>query len=655
MTSDPRPGIAAPRLRSAASLAVGVLALVASVLVPAWSRGDSPPAAPRRPEAETLRGIDDVEPVASYTLRAKLDPDRHVVAGEGEIRFVNRSRRALDRVWVHLYMNAFESPDTIFRRVPATGMRGEDIVRAPGSIEVSRMRWVEAGGVDVWPADAHTPEDPRDRTDIEVPLPRVIAPGEAATFDVVFETKLPSIALRTGYFNRFHMVAQWFPKLAKLEESGRFAHFPFTRYSEFYADFGDYDVTVDVPEAFAVGATGTAIAEERGDGRRTTRFTQRAVIDFAFAAWDGFDEKQRTARGVTIRCLFPRGLDRLAEVELDAAAKGLAFFSDELGDYPYDRLTIVHPPDGADEAGGMEYPTLITTGGSGALGLVPALFLEGLTLHELAHQWFYGLVATNEHDSPFLDEGLTTYMTGRALDAIYGPRQVAPIAPFPVDLAEIERAAQLGKYRDAPVTSGAAEFPTGDAYGRLVYFRTATTLRTVDRVFDGAAGRTISAYARKHRFGHPSTRDFFDAFLAESAPADERDGAARLVSAALGDEASIDLAPISIQNRPQPDGGFVRVVEIQQKGELAVPFEVEIVSADGSRERVTVKTTAGASFVESPGKSPAVFVVVDPDHRVLLDESRLDDALSLEPHTVAPRTFWVAASLGSLLVHAVSP
>src|SRR5262249_55780240 len=146
-------------------------------------------------------------------------------------------------------------------------------------------------------------------------------------------------------------------------------------------------------------------------GRAVRRYVQEDVHDFAFTAWAGFRELQAKSEdgAVAIRCLYPPGFDEAARVEVEAARCGLTYFGKADGRYPSTTLTLVHPPDGADEAGGMEYPTLITTGGPFYLPYTGAHGIELLTLHELGHQWFYGLVATDEHAWPFLDEGVNSY------------------------------------------------------------------------------------------------------------------------------------------------------------------------------------------------------------------------------------------------------
>lgn len=615
------------------------------------AREDPRPAAPTvRFDDSDLRSRDEVVRVASYTLEAKLDPEAHVVEGSGTIRFLNVSSAPLDHVFVHLYLNGFEHERTVFRRRAGSGMRGSDQLATAGHIDVERFAWVEAGQQNLWPAEATTPGDPQDRTDIRVPLPRSIQPGETATFELRFQSHLPSIALRTGFLGSFHMVGQWFPKLAKLEEKGFFAHFPFERFSEFYADFGDYDVTVDVPEAFQVGGAGNIVEDQRVDGRRRVRFSESAIGDFSFTAWDGFDVREATASGVKLRCLFPKGQDAAARIELDATARGLTYFNDALGVYPYDHLTIVHPPEGADEAGGMEYPTLITTGGSAWTSYLPARLLEGLTLHELAHQWFYGLVATNENAHPFLDEGLTTYVSERALRDLYGPFGLVDYLPFDVTIDEIERAFQLGMHGRAPVSSRAGDFASGSDYGRLVYARTATILRTLDRVWDGAALRATGAYAREHRFRHPVPADLERAIAQAST-----EEAARFFRQATFAQGYVDFLPTAIDNQPRPGGGFDRRVSLERKGDLTIPVDVDLVDSAGTTQRVGWSGDEAKTVLSTQGSLPIQTVLVDPEHRVLVDEDRHNDALSIDPSSFAPRSFLVSELVSALIHHGLMP
>ena len=599
------------------------------------------------------------EPIASYTLRATLDPDQHTVVGEGTLRWKNASRVPQRELYVHLYLNGFKGRRTVFLRTPIEGFRGSEDLRAFGRIDVKRFAVREMDGVDVWPPGRPTtPGDPEDETDIRVELPRPVAPGEAITVDLAWESHLPSISLRTGHFGRFHMVGQWFPKIARLEPDGRWAHFPFHRLSEFYADFGAYDVTVDVPDGFEVGATGRLERELRAGGRVERRFVQEDVHDFAFAAWDGFRERRAvTADGIAIRCLHPAGSERAADVQIAAARFGLAHFGEAFGRYPHATLTIVHPPDGAEEAGGMEYPTLITTGGAWYSHLPGARFLEAITLHELAHQWFQGLVATDEHRFPFLDEGLTSYAELDAMRALFGPSSASGTLGLPVDLGAVQRLGALMGGHDAAIAQAAPEFLSGFDYGALVYARTAALLETLGGVHGhDVLRRAIGRYARENRFRHPGPEALLAAVRAEAG-----EGAAEALRVGLFERGWIDLAVSGFESK-EPDatapGGRAAHeghVLVRRRGTLVLPVDVALHGADGSVQRVRWDARETAARLPYAGPARLVAAVIDPDRRVLLDEDLTNNARREGGSILAPRVLDHASFAAGVALWAIAP
>src|SRR5262249_31805530 len=182
-------------------------------------------------------------------------------------------------------------------------------------------------------------------------------------------------------------------------EHGTWASFAFHHVAEFYADYGSYDVTLDVPSSYVVGATGPRVDASMENGRRIERHVIDDVHDFAWTAWDEYVVREEQEGHVRLHFLSPPGYESAVDREVTSVRWTLRALGARFGDYPYDDLTVVHPPDGAEEAGGMEYPTLITTGGPWwpAHGTNE---VEGVTVHELGHQWFYGLVGTNEVEWP---------------------------------------------------------------------------------------------------------------------------------------------------------------------------------------------------------------------------------------------------------------
>jgi hypothetical protein len=582
--------------------------------------------------------------VNAYALRARLDPTAHTIEGSGSITLRNVSRAPLSELRLHLYLNAFEGPRTLFRRERVEGGRGQQS-GAPGSIEVARFA---LDGEDLWPGAIFVdhrgrgPADPlrgptppgvanEDRTDVRLPLPAPIPPGESRTFEIAFTSKLPEVSERTGFHGSFHFAGQWFPKLAKLEPDGTWAGFPFHHNAEFYADYGRYDVTIDVPERFLVGATGPRVSSSIEGGRRIERHVQGDVHDFAWTAWDRFVERRAKIEGVDVHVLSPPGHDAAIDRELATIEHGLRDKGARFGRYPYEVLTVVHPPSGAEEAGGMEYPTLITTGGPWWPNH-GGHEIEAVTLHELGHQWFYGLVATHEVAWPAGDEGFNSFGDEVGLETLFGGGGSAvSLGPLRISTSVFSRRGAAPPF-DEPIFQPAHDFAHGRAYGARVYGGTATVLVTLRRVYGEARFDTaMGIWARRHRFGHPTAADFF-ALLDETLGAD----AGAVARAALERPSGYDVyVERIVSERSKLGPGHANAVWIGRRGLLDFPVDVELRFAGGARERRVVRFgVAGETSketwarVDADGPSPLVAAIVDPDWKLPIDRNRLDDFAS---------------------------
>ena len=249
--------------------------------------------------------------------------------------------------------------------------------------------------------------------------------------------------------------------------------------SEFYADFGHYRVAITLPRRFVVGATGVRTARvDHGDGTTTHTYEQGDVHDFAWTASPRFVEitrrfdaaaevsaqayREAAARlgrsieelrlgDVEVRLLMqPEHLPQ-AERYLRATMRAIAAFGLAYGRYPYRTLTIVDPPEAAIGTGGMEYPTFITAGTITALNSWPLdrVYLpEIVVAHEFAHQYFQGLVASNEFEEAWLDEGITEWATGWLLDELVGAdRSFLELAGLRVSDLDYQRLGQSPRPR----------------------------------------------------------------------------------------------------------------------------------------------------------------------------------------------------------------
>jgi hypothetical protein len=617
--------------------------------------------------------------VHATEIRARLDAGTHTVTGEERVTWTNPSTTPATELWLHLYLNAFKNERTLLLRARVGEGRGAQVPSDWGYVDVKSMRVTAADGpaaasigADLWPgADKTSPGDPEDQTDIRVPLPHPVAPGQSITLEIAFDSKLPAIIERTGYFGSFHMVAQWFPKIARRTPAGAWNHFAFHRLSEFSADFGRYDVTLDTPDGFVVGATGRRVSEARANGRVVSRWQQANVHDFAWTAWDGFEERQAEIEGVDVRVLAPPGHERAAKAELAAVEGGLRCFGRRYGRYPYDTLTVVHPPPGADEAGGMEYPTLITTGGPWH-GEPAPWGADVVTIHELGHQWFYGMVATDEHSAPFLDEGINSYAEAACLRERFGDGSAIDAPAFArVSMETVQREGALHYGRDATVAMAAEGFPTAWQYSALVYWRTATLLRTIDGALGGGVvDRALGRYARAYRFRHPDARHLLDAFE-QAGGAQARDA----LRVGLFERGWVDFAVVDMGTAKHAsalgvfdrDGGRETVTSatatgdhdgwavIARRGTIELPVDVALSFRDGSRRTVRWDGRGDWARIEWSHAPELERVTVDPDRRIALDEHHANDARAVAPSRFGWRTAERAAYLSALATWIVQP
>jgi hypothetical protein len=604
--------------------------LVASALALAGLSTPAMAARPRDPQR------------VDYVIDADLDTGAHELSGRERITFVNRSARDVGELWLHLYMNGFASDRTTFFR-EANGGRGTDRPERWGFSELKSVRVDFGDGAleELWPARFDAAASSEDRTDVRLTLPRALVPGAAITVRVEFHVQLPTVVERTGYGGSFHMVAQWFPKLAKLEPSGDFAHFPFHHFSEFYADYGRYEVTMRVPEAFEVVATGERVDERVEGGRRVVRHEQTDVHDFAFAAWDKFRFLDEDVAGKRVRVAYPPGFDAVARRELAVVRDALVAYGSWYTPYPYRVLSVVHPPAGLEEAGGMEYPTLITTGG--AWHTPPGVrSIELVTVHELGHQWFYGIFGSNELAHPFLDEGFNTFAEARWMRDRLGDGSVVSLGPLRVADEILYAATSALAVSHRPVGASADAFLSGADYGALVYGRTGTVLTTMRRAFgEERFDRAMRAYGDAFALEHPTPENieavfrehlgdaaaaFFHGAVFEQGWVDQE-----IVRFACGEKKDAAGFLFEGEARRESKGEAVKpasmrsTLRAERRGTLRVPSDVEVTFGDGRRERFPWPAEEPAferTFEEAACVRQAT---IDPDRRVLVDLRRAND------------------------------
>lgn len=589
-------------------------------------------------------------PVASYELDAKLDAERHIIDATGTITWTNTSRRPARQLYFHLYLNAFEGPETLFSRLG--GGRHGGLTGQRGFIRVSSLSSPRFSGVNLWEnAAEHSPGDENDRTDISVPLPEPILPGETLTLHVDFEAQLPEIVERTGFRDDFHLVAQWYPKLAKRHPDGSWVHFSFHPHAEFFADFGSYDVRLNVPANHVVGSTGHAIASSEEAGRLHYRAVAHHVHDFAWTSWPGFHDESREIAGVHVRVLSPPETRLARQATWRTLESGLPHFESAYGSYPYPTLTVVHPPRTAQRAGGMEYPTFITTGGSELLTALGFRVTEIVTIHELGHQWFQGLLASNEAAHPFLDEGINSYAEWRYMEAEYGTGSLLDFAGLRVSLPAAERVVGVSSDpHPPPIAQPASAFDSFGSLARLVYSKTALSLETLGRTYGkDLLHRALHDYALAHRFGHPEPKDFFRS-LKQSMGSE----AAAVAREMLATPAYIDLQVADVQVAPSGSRSPT-TFRVERRGNVSVPFDVAATDSSGKRHSFRCSGERKICTFSLPAELRLARIVVDPEQKILLDSNLYNNRRLISPPSAKTLSRWSLATLWQLFIQTIAP
>ena len=452
--------------------------------------------------------------VVAYQIDARLDTSTHTITATETLRYRNLTGRPQKTFPFHLYLNAFEPQSTFFteahRDDPDMDWKAESF----GAITISHLEVTGMGDLTSQMHFIHPDDDnAADHTVMEVELPKSVAAGAEVEFKIAFNDQLPRVVARTGYIRDFFMVAQWFPKVGVWWKNAWNCH-QFHATTEFFADFGTFDVKVTVPQNEIAGAGGDLVSSANNpDGTKTLAFHSQDVHDFSWSVSPSFipveDSWTGSAGTVQIHVLMSPGHMASAPRYIQALKGTLALYDQWIGPYPYDRLTIIDPPHGGFQAGGMEYPTLIT---ADTTWYMPkgALLPEDVVDHEFGHQYWYGMVATNEFEEAWLDEGINSYLEVKTMDALYGKGKSFLNFPFmQTGLQEEERASYLQQPDTDPITRFAWQFYNDSAYGAITYGKTATVLLTLEKIIgEETVRQALHTYYLRYRFTHPTGEDF---------------------------------------------------------------------------------------------------------------------------------------------------
>ena len=457
-----------------------------------------------------------------YTMEIDMNVKTYQYTGTQKLVYTNNSPDVLKRVFYHLYPNAFQPGSEMDARVQSItdpdGRMAPNVGTKQNPVYESRIANLKPNEIGFIKVNSLTQNGKKVTyevlgTILVVTLNEPIQPGSKTTFDMKFNAQVPLQIRRSGRDSKEGValsMSQWYPKLAEYDEEGWHADPYIAR--EFYGVWGDFDVKITIDKAYTIGGTGyLQNPNEIGHGYETQpvkaqksktltwHFKAPKVHDFTWAADPNYKHDQlQVENGPMLHFLYK---NTMAEDKLDnwkklqpVAAQLMQYYSSNVGDYPYKQYSIIQGGDG-----GMEYGMCTLIVGEGKLdGLI------GVTAHEMAHSWFQFVLANNECKYPWMDEGFTSYIEDRALDAINKTNKINPYSNAYRGYISLANSGM-----EQPQTTQADRYTFNRAYSISTYSKGEIFLSQLGYIIgENNLNKTLKQYYTEWSFKHPKPSDF---------------------------------------------------------------------------------------------------------------------------------------------------
>lgn len=482
----------------------------------------------------------------NYTIDVTLNDENHDLHAFEKIEYINKSKNTLDKIYFHLWANAYKNNETALAKQ----------LLENGETEMYFAKNEDFGYIDSlnFSVNGQTVRWELDKKDIDicsVYLNAPLNPGDTIIITTPFHVKLPSAKIsRLGHIGQAYAITQWYPKPAVFDREG-WHQMPYLNQGEFYSEFGAYDVKITLPKNYVLAATGDRIDEPEEEQwllqkavetqkmlvdsakklshnnsfpasskeYKTIQFKQYRVHDFAWFADKRFHVLKgsvtlpHSGNDVDTWAFFTNSEPELWAKSIEYINDATVFYSMLNGDYPYNHVTAI---DGTISAGGgMEYPNITIVGESGN-----DFTLETTIMHEVGHNWFYGILGSNERDYPFMDEGLNSFYEMRYIQSKYPSKTLASLIGRDSTFsflglnkfkhkAEYELAYLFAarKNVDQPIASLAKVF-TNYNYGGIVYSKSALAFDyLMNYLGKDKFDEAMRFYFDQWKFKHPTPED----------------------------------------------------------------------------------------------------------------------------------------------------
>ena len=486
-----------------------------------------------------------------------------------------------------------------------------------------------------------------DGTDLYCPTERMYAQGESLTVRLHFVTHVAPLSRgmdRLFVANGEYLLDGWFPMPAP-RRGGKWLRIAYSELAELVGDFFDFDVQLQAPESLRVVGAGSVSADTT-NGMITHSFSLPEAHDFALYLSPAIESKRYAHGPITISVHTSKRTAYVADQIAEVCEQTLDSMGQWVAPYPFPELHVVVCELGF--SGGIELPRMIVSSapsGGQFLGTKDVVMI-----HEVVHQWFYGIINSNQASTPWMDEAVTDYLTERVSRALYGEKNFLDWWGITLDYGSLQRLQGLPSFERLPITLPAEQYFSMGSYSATVYNKGAVTLRTLFGYLQ--AGEELSFWHRYYEHCHyrtPGESDFVG-LLSEYGPF----VGSEIASTILHTTQSIDYVIERIANEPLATGNLSVDSSLQEaKGRqqyrssvdyamynpIGLPVTMRLAFADGSYRDTLLAPKQGQARLLIVGGQPLISASLDPDTRIGLDKDLLNNSLSLSGNSTGLRLF----------------
>ena len=436
-----------------------------------------------------------------YNINIDFNHKNHQFVGQQNLIYFNNSPDTISKVYFHLYFNAFQPGsmmDVRSRSLPDPDSRVMDRISKLKKNEIGfhEIKMIQQSGMKL---EYHI-----QGTVLEVKLQNPLLPNQSTDFYLEYISQVPKQIRRSGRNNKEgidYSMAQWFPKIAEYDKDGWHANPYIAR--EFYAPWGDFDVSISIHKDYVVAATGILQSQINDNQKKTWRFKAEDVHDFVWAADPDYihDILKVDSENLELHFYYQKSSDEMVQnwkKLQDDTAEAFKFINKKFGKYPYSKYSIIQGGDG-----GMEYPmaTLIT-------GERTYSSLLSVTIHEVLHSWYQMLLGTNESYLAWMDEGFTSFAQNITfLNKFNNIYNLDLINPLKKSYNRYYNFVKTGL--EEPLSTHSDHFSTNEAYGVGSYTKGAIFLMQLSYIIgEDNLYKGLRRYYNQWKFKHPNEYDF---------------------------------------------------------------------------------------------------------------------------------------------------